>query len=244
MDSSLRCCLNVGLLDEDAVSEIPNNPSEVKPNKNMVLVLDDDSSIRESLGFLLSAKGYAVQSHATPESLLSETMPDVPSCLILDHELGNGVTGVQVYEEMRDLGWIIPTIFLTAHWNVQSIVDAMRAGADDFITKPFDPETLIKAVSLALKRDATRRKTDGEIYKIHSRAAKLTGRERDIVSMVVGGLLNKEVAAHLNLALITVKVHRSNAMRKLGAGNAADLARIATLAGIKHFKGGASGQHG
>ena len=139
---------------------------------------------------------------------------------------------------MRERGWIMPTIYLTAHWNTQSIVGAMRDGADDFITKPFEPEALIKAVTIALQRDSIRRELEDENYEISKRVATLTKRERYIVSMVVGGLLNKEVAAQLGLALVTIKIHRAYAMRKLGAGNAVDLARIAALGDIPHWPNG------
>ncbi|MEK6232127.1 MAG: response regulator [Luteolibacter sp.] len=216
----------------------PHSLNSLTPNNHVVHVLDDDLSIRDSLKLLLSAKGYFVLSHATAESLFSSELPEVPACLLLDHHLEGGVTGVQVYHEMRERGWIMPTIFLTAHWSTQSIVGAMRDGADDFITKPFEPEALVKAVSLALKRDSIRREVEGEIYEISKRVATLTKRERNIVSMVVGGLLNKEVAHQLGLAVITIKIHRANAIRKLGAGNAVDLARIATLGDIPHWPNG------
>jgi FixJ family two-component response regulator len=133
---------------------------------------------------------------------------------------------------MQRIGWDIPTVFLTAHWNVQSVVNAMRAGADGFLTKPFDPAQLLDEVSKALER-ARARQQDGEhATAARAKAALLTEREREVVKLVVRGLLNKEIADQLDLALVTVKVHRGRAMQKLGAGNPAELARIASLAGL------------
>ncbi len=197
-----------------------------------VLVLDDDRFIRTGLDRLLSAHGYKVRLHAEPDELFRDGLPSVPSCLLLDNQLGECMTGVQVHEELLRRGWFIPTVFLTAHWNVQLVVNAMRAGADGFLTKPFDPDELVDAVALALQRSRTKQQGEFAAAEARVRAASLTPRERDIVTLVVSGLLNKEIADQLDLALITVKVHRGRAMHKLGAGNPAELVHIAGLAGI------------
>ena len=115
-----------------------------------VLVLDDDRFIRVGLERLLAAHGYKVRLHAEPDELFRDGMPQVPACLLLDNQLGEGMTGVEVHEELLRRGWFIPTVFLTAHWNVQLVVNAIRAGADGFLTKPFDPTELVDAVALAL----------------------------------------------------------------------------------------------
>jgi len=197
-----------------------------------VLVLDDDRFIRTGLERLLAAHGYKVRLHAEPDELFRDGMPQVPACLLLDNQLGEGITGVEVHEELLRRGWFIPTVFLTAHWNVQLVVNAIRAGADGFLTKPFDPTELVDAVALALKRSRSNRQAEFAAAEARARVASLTPRERDIVRLVVEGLLNKEIADQLDLALITVKVHRGRAMRKLVAGNPAEMVHIAELGRI------------
>lgn len=197
-----------------------------------VLVLDDEPSVLRGLDRLLRAHGYQTRLHQTPDTLFAEGMPEVPACLLLDNNLNHGATGIQVHAEIVRLGWNVPTVFLTGHWNVQEVVSAIRAGADGFLTKPYDPDELLRNVAEALERSRS------HVVKVKTetvatlRAAKLTAREREVVCLVVAGKLNKEIASELNLALVTVKVHRGRAMRKLGAGNAADLVRIANLAGL------------
>jgi FixJ family two-component response regulator len=201
-------------------------------SEHSVMVLDDDRSVLNSLDRLLSAHGYRVSLYGEAEDLFRCGPPSVPSCLILDNQLNHGMTGLKVHAELQRRGWDIPTVFLTAHWNVQSVVKAMRAGADGFLTKPFDPNELIDAVSQALERANERH--DGKIQELNAKArvATLTTREIEVVRLVVKGLINKEIADQLNLAVVTVKVHRGRAMRKLAAGSAAELARIAMLADL------------
>ncbi len=203
---------------------------------HVVLVLDDEQPVRVGLQRLLSAHGFRVKLHARPEEIYASGMPAVPCCLLLDHQLADGITGLQVHAEIHRRGWSIPTVFLTAHWSVQSVVSAMRAGADDFLTKPYNPDDLLKAVARALAHSAANNRANLASSDLQSRAASLTPREREIVCLIVSGLLNKQIADELKLALVTVKVHRGRAMRKLGARTSAELAHIASLAGIKpHF---------
>lgn len=197
-----------------------------------VLVLDDDHSVLGSLKRLLTAHGYRVVLFSEPDHLFEAGMPVVPACLILDNQLNHKMTGLQVHEELQRRGWFIPTVFLTAHWNVQSVVDAIRAGADGFLAKPFNPLELVTAVGQALEKARALHADGVLIADAHSRAASLTSREKDVVKLVVSGLLNKEIADQLGVALVTVKVHRGRAMQKLGAGNPAELTRIAVLAGL------------
>ena len=197
----------------------------------MVLVVDDDRAIRDSLESLLTSRGYGFRSHAEADDFFQAGLPSGPACLLLDHKLGKGVDGTQVYQKIRELGWDLPTIFLTAHWNVQLVVTAIRAGVDGFLAKPFDPEELIKSVNHALDQSLNMQRNRNEVLEARARMATLTSREQEIVGLVTNGFLNKEIADRLGLAVVTVKVHRGRAMKKLGAGNPAELAKIATLAG-------------
>jgi FixJ family two-component response regulator len=196
-----------------------------------VLVLDDDHSVLVSLERLLEANGYSVRKHLSPEDFFKVGKPAGPACLLLDQHLG-AVKGTEVHAEMRQLGWNIPTIFLTADWDTHTVVHAMRNGADDFLTKPFDPDELLSAVARCLKRAMESRAANEAQLKIQAQMATLTRRELEIVTLVVAGMLNKQIAARLGVALVTVKVHRGRAMKKLGARNPAELARITAMASL------------
>lgn len=197
-----------------------------------VLVMDDDPSVRKGLMRFLSDHDYDVRLFDEPEKFFAYGQPESPSCLLLDNQLGGGKTGVEVHAEIVRRGWYIPTVFLTAHWNVKTIVDVLRAGADGFLTKPYDPVELLEAVDQAIirSRRALLEKTDS--IRVRAKFEALTKREIEVVRLVVAGLLNKEIADKLGIALVTVKVHRGRAMKKLGAGNPASLAKLAAEAGI------------
>lgn len=199
---------------------------------HLVVVLDDDPSMVSGLDRLLTSHGYKVRLHQNPDTFFGEGLPSVPACLLLDINLNHGKSGLDVHAELLRRGWHLPTIFLTGHWNVQEVVNAIRSGADGFLTKPFDPNELLAAVAEALERAQGSQEQRLQGAEAKARAATLTMREREVVCMVIAGKLNKEIASELSLALITVKVHRGRAMKKLGAGNAAELARIANLAGL------------
>lgn len=202
------------------------------PQKNQtVLVLDDDPVIRSSLKAMLTAHGYGFLCFAEAGELFKFGQPTGLACLLLDYHLGDGLDGAQVYQKMRENGWDLPTIFLTAHWSVQSVVMAMRSGMDGFLVKPFDPEELINAVDHAMQAAVDMQRSRSQVLGAREQMASLTPREREIVALIVDGLLNKEIADQLGLALVTVKVHRGRAMKKLGAGNPAELAKIVLLAG-------------
>lgn len=204
----------------------------MKHGAHQVLVLDDNPSILSGLERLLVANGYCVRLHRDPDEFLAAGLPDVPACLLLDNQLEARLTGIEVHSEIVRRGWCLPTIFLTAHWNVQSVVNAIRAGADGFLTKPYDPAELLKAVATGLHHAQNAHHGNHEILEARRRSATLTKREREIVCQVVSGKLNKEIADHLGLALVTVKVHRARAMDKLAAGNPTELALIAQQAGL------------
>ena len=210
----------------------PPAPAALVRPKHAVLVLDDDPSTRNSLERLLTGRGYQVRLHREPDEIFRAGLPQEPACLILDHQLNHGLTGIEVHAELLRRGWDIPTVFTTAQWNVQMVVNAIRGGADGFLTKPLDPAELVDAVAHALTRSQASKRESLQAATAAARAASLSDRERAIVRLAMAGLLNKEIADRLNLALATVKLHRGRAMRKLGAGNAVELARIAALAGV------------
>jgi FixJ family two-component response regulator len=197
----------------------------------LVLVLDDDVGVLRSLARLLGAHGYAVRTHSSAEDMFMTGQPNVPACLLLDHHLG-GTKGTEVHAEMQRRGWNLPTVFLTADWDIHTVVRAMRGGADNYLAKPYDPGELLQVVKQALERGATRGLHQYDIDEYRLRAAQLTTRERVIISLVAKGMLNKQIADHLQLAVVTVKLHRGRAMQKLHASNAAELGRIAMLLGL------------
>jgi FixJ family two-component response regulator len=204
----------------------------MKKPSHLVIALDDDPAVLTSLENLLAAHGHPVRTHTNPGDLIRAGRPEVPACLLLDHQLADGMTGADVHADLQRRGWDIPTIFLTAHWSVQSVVNAMRAGADGFLTKPYDPGELLEEIASALDHARTLMQTNSKISDLRTRAATLTPRERSIVLLVTQGLRNREIASQLGLALVTIKVHRGRAMRKLGAGNPAQLAHLAAMAGL------------
>lgn len=199
---------------------------------HVVLVLDDDLSIVTSLERLLTQNGYRVLGHTRPEDFFGAGLPSVPACLLLDNQLGDGMSGVEVYAELQRRGWNLPTVFVTAHWDVQVVVDAIRAGADGFLTKPYKPAHLLDAVAQALQRSRVQRHDVLQVAVARSLIASLTHREREIVCLVISGLLNKQIADQLGISLVTVKIHRGRAMRKLDVVNTAGLVRLASLAGL------------
>ena len=197
-----------------------------------VWVLDDDPAVLRALERLLRDHGYRIQTHINPDSFFSAGPPPVPTCLILDYQLGNGVTGVEVYAELKRRAWNLPTVFVTAYWSVPLVVQVMRKGADGFLTKPYNSDELLEAVIQALERARAQQREELLEADARARAESLTPRELEIVSLIAAGFLNKEIADKLDIALVTVKVHRGHAMHKLGAGNSAELGRIIERAGF------------
>lgn len=197
-----------------------------------VIVLDDDPAILAGLEPLLTLSGFKVRLHSVPGDFFEAGAPSGPACLLLDIHLGAGASGVTIFQQILERGWFIPTIFLTGIWDAQLVVRTMRAGADGFLTKPYDPNQLIAEVNLALQRSMAGISHQTMEAEARARSATLTRREREIVILVAKGLLNKEIADQLGLALITVKVHRARAMHKMGAGNPAELAHAAALGNL------------
>jgi FixJ family two-component response regulator len=191
----------------------------------VVFVVDDDPSVRSSLKFLLNTVGLQVESFGSADGFLHKSAPDVPSCLVLDVRLP-GLSGLDFQRELAARNVRIPIIFLTGHGDIPMSVRAMKAGAVEFLTKPFRDQDLLDAVGIALERDRARREQEKDVKILRQRFASLTSREQEVISMVVSGLLNKQIADHLGTAESTVKVQRSHAMEKMHAESLVDLVRM------------------
>jgi FixJ family two-component response regulator len=192
----------------------------------LIHVLDDDASVRTSLARLLGAVGYEVRLHATAASYLLEPAADGPSCLILDVRMPN-VSGLEIQDALARIRVAVPIIFLTGHGDIPMSVKAMRAGASDFLTKPVKREQLLGAVRAALASQIANKADRAQMGELQARYESLTIREREVFDGVVAGKLNKQIAAHLNIAERTVKAHRSQVMDKMQAHSVADLVRQA-----------------
>ena len=191
----------------------------------LVFVVDDDPSVRSSLTFLLSTVGLHVESFDSADSFLRTTLPEVPSCLVLDVRLP-GLSGLDFQRELAARNILLPIVFLTGHGDIPMSVRAIKAGAIEFLTKPFRDQDLLDAIRIALDRDHARREHAKEMADLKRRFDLLTSREREVVSMVVAGMPNKQIAAQLGTAESTVKVQRSRAMEKMAAASLADLIKM------------------
>jgi len=190
-----------------------------------VFVIDDDPSVRSSLKFLVSTIGLHVETFDSAEAALRKIPTDAPSCLVLDVRL-RGLSGLDLQAQLAARNCHVPIVFITGHGDVPMTVRAMKAGAVEFLTKPFRDQDLLDAVRVALERDRTRREQEKEITGLQQRFESLTAREREVISMVAAGKLNKQIADQLGTAENTIKVHRSRAMDKMHAQSVADLVRM------------------
>lgn len=201
------------------------------PTPPLVVVVDDDAAVRDALDSLLRSVGLQTRVLGAPSELLQAVLPDVPGCIVLDVRLP-GISGLDLQGQLAAQGIHLPIVFMTGHGDIPMTVRAMKAGAVDFLAKPFRDQDMLDAVSAAIERDTRRRQDMAARGSLEARYATLTPREREVMAHVVAGLMNKQVAGELHLSEITVKIHRGNVMRKMGVRSLADLVRHAEALGV------------
>ena len=201
----------------------------------IVFVIDDDESMRRALANLFQSVGLRVEVFGSASEMLQSKLPDVASCLVLDIRLP-GLSGLDFQTELAKANVRIPIIFMTGHGDIPMTVRAMKGGAVDFLTKPFRDQDMLDAVVMAIERDRKRREVEKVVANLQTLFETLTSREREVLALVATGLMNKQIAAELGLAEITVKIHRGHIMKKMAARSLADLVRKAETLGINRIK--------
>jgi FixJ family two-component response regulator len=200
-------------------------------DRAVAFVIDDDAAMRRSLDTLLRSAGLDVLLFSSAQEFMQAKRPDVPACLVLDVRLP-GMSGLAFQQELVRAGVALPVIFLTGHADVPMTVRAMKAGAAEFLTKPVDEQVLLDAIHTAIENDRAKRHSAANVAELKARYGLLTEREREVLTMVVAGRPNKQIAAELGLSLVTVKVHRGQVMRKMLAKSVPDLVRMADRLGL------------
>ena len=208
---------------------------ESRKSDALIAIVDDDASVREGLQSLIRSAGWRVETFVSAQEFLGRLGAEAPSCVILDLQLP-GLSGLDLQQRMAKVGLEIPIVFLTGHGNIPASVQAMKAGAVEFLTKPLDEQKLLEAIQEAIERDRRTRQQRAEIRELRERYESLTAREQQVMQEVVSGLLNKQIAAELNITEFTVKIHRGHVMRKMRAASLPDLVRMAESLGIRSRK--------
>jgi FixJ family two-component response regulator len=203
--------------------------------QSIVFVVDDDPAMRNALTNLFRSVGLRAEVFGSAPELLRSKLPDIASCLVLDIRLP-GLSGLDFQTELAEANIRIPVIFVTGHGDIPMTVRAMKAGAVDFLTKPFRDQDMLDAVARAIERDRKRREDERIVSDVQARFETLTPREREVLALVTAGLMNKQIATEIGLAEITVKIHRGHIMKKMGARSLADLVRMAEMLGIRRAK--------
>jgi len=216
------------------VTERPKQ-SPATAREPLVFIVEDDELMRRALSNLFQSVGLEVEMFGSASEMLQTKLPDIASCLVLDIRLP-GVSGLDFQAELARANIHIPIIFMTGHGDIPMTVRAMKGGAVDFLTKPFRDQDMLDAVTVAIERDRKRREADKIVANLQAHFETLTPREREILALVSSGLMNKQIAAELGLAEITVKIHRGHIMKKMGARSLADLLRKAETLGIRRAK--------
>lgn len=196
-----------------------------------VFVIDDDPSVRKALSRLVKSAGFRAEAFASAEEFLQQPSPNVPACVVLDVHMP-GLNGLDLQRTLAQRAACLPIVFITGHGDIPMSVQAMKAGAVDFLPKPFCDQDLLAAVRQAIARHTAARQAEAELVEIRQRAATLSPREREVMALVVSGKLNKQTGHQLGVTVKTIKVHRAQVMRKMGAGSLAQLVRIAERLGI------------
>ena len=209
-----------------------NARAETQPT---VFVIDDDISVREGLSALFRSVGLQAKAFASAPEFLQSKLPDSPSCMVLDVRLP-GLSGLDFQSELAKANIQIPIIFITGHGDIPMTVRAMKAGAVEFLPKPFRDQDMLDAVQAGLEQDRERRKRAGDTSKLKASFDMLTPREREIMAFVTAGLMNKQIAGEIGVSEVTVKLHRGNVMRKMGAKSLAELVRMADALGVRRAK--------
>jgi FixJ family two-component response regulator len=225
---SASCILVTSIID---LFEVALTSNERSSEQSVVFIVDDDDALRAAVGRLVRSIGLKVVLLASAREFLAQKLPNVPCCLVLDVRLP-GLGGLDFQVELAKANIRTPIIFLTAYGDIPMTVKAMKAGAVEFLTKPFRDQDLIDAIQLALERDQTRREEDSVVLVLRSKFETLSPREQEVMAYVTSGLLNKQIASEIGITENTVKLHRGNVMEKMGARSLAELVRMADVLGV------------